>query len=141
VVCFGTGELSETSEVSEMGVKTRTQQGYKYLIVWEKLVEIRKLVYDINRRFPKSEHRRVSQMNDAARSAKQNVQEGYFRSTAEFIRALTISQGSLGELVGDLEDCLEDGLISREEFDHLNELCNKTLYLLGKLIDSLRKKL
>lgn len=127
--------------MGEMSEKTRTKQGYKYLIVWKKLTEIRKSVYSITRRFPKGEHRRVSQMNDAARSAKQNVQEGYFRSTAEFIRALTISQGSLGELIGDLEDCLEDGLISREEFDHLNGLCNKALYLLGKLVDSLRKKL
>lgn len=80
-------------------------------------------------------------MNDAARSVKQNIQEGYFGSTAEFIRGLGISQGSLGELTGDLEDCLEDGLISQEEFEELNELSGKTAYLIGKLVDSLKEKL
>lgn len=79
-------------------------------------------------------------MNDAARSVKQNIQEGYPKSTLEFIHALTVSQGSLQELHGDFEDCLEDGLITQEEFSQADELCGKTDYLLSKLIESLRRK-
>ena len=57
----------------------RNKQGYKKLVVWNNAKILRKGVYDITKRFPKSEMRRVSQMNDAARSVKQNIQEGYNR--------------------------------------------------------------
>lgn len=81
-------------------------------------------------------------MRDAARSVKQNIQEGYKRaSTKEYIQALSISQGSLGELVGDIQDCLDDDLITEEEFKKLDELCGKTDYLFNRLIESLRRKI
>lgn len=115
--------------------------GYKYLIVWRNASELRKRVYDITKVFPAREMRRVSQMSDAARSVKQNIQEGHPKSTAEFIRFLGFSQGSLAELSGDLEDCFEDGLISELEFSELNELVGKTGYLLERLVQSLEKKL
>lgn len=84
--------------------------------------------------------RRVSQMRDAARSVKQNIQEGYCRSSiGEYIRFLEISQGSLGELSGDIDDCFEDKLIKKKEFEVFEELCGKTAYLLKRLIQSLRK--
>ena len=42
--------------------------------------------------------------------------------------------------MGDVEDSLDDGLITIKEFKELNELCGKTNYLLIRLIQSLRKK-
>lgn len=81
-------------------------------------------------------------MRDAARSIKQNIQEGYKRaSTGEYVQFLTISQGSLGEVAGDIQDCLDDGLITEEEFKKLDELCGKTDYLFDRLIESLRRKI
>lgn len=115
-------------------------EGYRKLIVWQNLYALRRMVYEITKRFPKSEMRRVSQMNDAARSSKQNVQEGYGRSLAEYIRYLVISKGSLNELSGDLEDCFDDKLITAPEYDKLKELCGKTNYLEMRLIQSLRNK-
>jgi len=51
-------------------------------------------------------------MNDAARSAKQNIQEGYKQgSLGEYINYLNISCGSWSELRGDIE-LFEDGLIT-----------------------------
>lgn len=79
-------------------------------------------------------------MNDAARSAKQNIQEGYFYTTRGFVRSLATSQGSVAELEGDVEDCFDDGLITKEEMDELTELCGKLDYLLDRLIASLRRK-
>ena len=79
-------------------------------------------------------------MRDAARSIKQNIQEGYGKSLGEYIHSLGISQGSLRELSGDIDDCFEDGLITKEEFAKLKELCGKTDYLFMRLIQSLRKK-
>ena len=117
------------------------KQGYKNLIVWQNVATLRRLVYKTTKEFPAKEFRRVSQMNDAARSVKQNIQEGYKRrSIGEYIYFLGIAQSSLGELAGDIDDCLEDGLISQQEFNLLNELCVKTDYLFNKLIRSLYKK-
>ena len=85
--------------------------------------------------------RRVSQMNDAARSTKQNIQEGYKRkSLGEYIHSLTIAQGSLGELMGDVDDCYDDGLINKTELDELEEIMGKTDYLFKRLIQALERK-
>ena len=71
------------------------KEGYKKLIVWRNAKTLRAMVYQITTSFPKSELRRVSQMRDAARSVKQNIQEGYQRqSLAEYIRGLEISKAS-----------------------------------------------
>lgn len=123
----------------DRGTATK-EYGYKKLVVWWNAQQLRALVWRMTIRFPKSEMRRVSQMRDAARSVKQNIQEGYRRSLGQYIQFLVISDASLAELSGDIEDCSEDGLISQEEFSLLNELCAKTHYLFTRLIASLRKK-
>ena len=114
--------------------------GYKKLIVWQNAYKLRRLIYEITKRFPASELRRVSQMRDAARSVKQNIQEGYSRTLGLYINYLEISKGSLKELSGDIEDCFDDGLIKEDEFKKLDELCGKTDYLFMRLIQSLRRK-
>jgi four helix bundle protein len=117
-------------------------EGYKALIVWKNCCELRKKVYDITRKFPKSEYRRVSQMNDAARSTKQNLQEGYKSSLPKYINYVrNICRPSLSELHGDIEDCFEDKLISKEEFEELDGLSKRTDYLFVRLIAGLAKKL
>ena len=115
--------------------------GYEKLMVWRNAAELRKLIYDITVRFPKNEYRRVSQMRDSARSVKQNIQEGYKRyCLGDYIRFLTIARGSLGELQGDVHDCLEDKLIDSSEFQRLDRLCGTTDYLFRKLIGALIRK-
>src|SRR3989338_3087439 len=87
------------------------KEGYKKLVVWKNAKELRALVHRLTGEFPKLEVRRISQMRDAARSVKQNIQEGYQRRTrGEYLRGLEIAKGSLAELQGDVEDCLEDGV-------------------------------
>jgi len=80
-------------------------------------------------------------MNDAARSVKQNIQEGYKReSLGDYIRSLSIAKGSLGELMGDVQDCYDDELIAKSEYDSAKEMLGKTDYLLMRLIQALRRK-
>ena len=86
-----------------------SKEGYRKLVVWQNFYKLRRLVYEITRKFAKSEMRRVSQMRDAARSVKQNIQEGYGKTLGEYIHSLGISQGSLRELSGDIEDSYDDG--------------------------------
>ncbi len=83
--------------------------GFQKLIVWQNTYQLRILIYKITARFPKNEYRRVSQMRDAARSVKQNIQEGYKRgSRPQYVQSLRISRGSLSELEGDIRDCFDD---------------------------------
>ena len=117
------------------------KEGYKKLVVWRNSKTLRAMVYQITASFPKSELRRVSQMRDAARSVKQNIQEGYQRhSLAEYIRGLDISKASLAELQGDIEDCREDGVVTEQVFTEAFDLCKRTDYLFMRLLQSLRQK-
>lgn len=103
---------------------------YEKLKFCQDICEIRKFVYKITNRFEKSHIRLVSQMRDAARSAKQNIREGYTKGTlGEFKHSIRISQGSLEELWGDIEDCLEDRLISNEEFKTFETLHRSASYM------------
>jgi len=82
--------------------------------------------------------RLVAQMRDSARSAKQNIREGYRRDTAgEFGRSIKISAGSLGELEGDIDDCFEDSLITKEEYKKFKDLFGQTNYQIDRYLDSL----
>lgn len=115
--------------------------GYEKLIVWQNSYKLRILIYNISSSFPKIEYRRITQMRDAARPVKQNIQEGYKRcSTLEYMRFLNIAQSSLAELKGDVRDCSDDGLIGQEEFRNLDSLICKTDYLFNRLIKALKQK-
>src|SRR3972149_10654050 len=129
-------QRDEKDDTGERG--SNRGQGYKNLIVWKNAQNLRKIIYDISKRFPKSEYRRVSQMRDAARSIKQNIQEGYKRrSIREYMQSLSVAQGSLSELRGDIDDCYEDKLISYTEFNLTTDISAKTDYLFNRLIASL----
>lgn len=116
------------------------QAAYEKLKFYQNICQVRRLIYKIVQRFPKTHVRLVSQMNDAARSAKQNIREGYRKDTVgEFSHSIKISAGSLGELEGDVDDCFEDGLITKEEYDTLKDLFGKTNYQIDHYLDSLNK--
>lgn len=128
-------------ETKKLHMNKDENYGYRKLIIWKNAREIRQRVYVIARKFPKAEMRRVSQMNDAARSVKQNIQEGYFKSTKGYRQSLVISRGSINELRGDLDDCFEDGLISEKEHKKLDARVAQTDYLITKVINGLGAKI
>src|SRR5690606_11153731 len=110
---------------------------YEKLIVYKQICELRRLVYKHTEPFARSEPRRVSQMRDSIRSAKQNIKEGYQRESIRiFINSCKISYGSLEELIGDIEDCLEDKLFDQNTYDLLYKLAKRTHYLLNNYINS-----
>jgi four helix bundle protein len=113
---------------------------YEQLKFYQDICDIRRTVYKITEKFAKVHLRLVSQMKDAARSAKQNVREGYKKGTVgEFIHSINISRASLEELKGDIEDCYEDNLIAQEEFKNLSDLIRSADYLSLRYIQSLYK--
>jgi len=116
------------------------EAAYEKLKFYQDICDIRWLIYRITERFRKTHLRLVSQMRDSSRSAKQNIREGYKRGTiGEFIHSINISLGSLEELSGDVEDCLEDGLIKKEEFERLAKLFRSANYMAGRYLESLYK--
>jgi four helix bundle protein len=116
------------------------EPGYKKLIVWHNAYNLRRIIYDVTKQFPKTEMRRINHMRDSSRSIKQNIQEGYRKTLPGYINYLNISQGSLSELRGDIEDCFDDGLINKDTFLKIDELLGKTEYLFKRLIQSLVRK-
>ena len=113
-------------------------QAYEKLKFYQNICEIRRLIYRITERFIRSHIRLVSQMRDAARSAKQNIREGYSKDTVgEFSHSIKISRGSLDELEGDVDDCNEDKLITKEEYTYLKNLFRQTKYQIDRYLDSL----
>lgn len=83
-----------------------TQAGYKYL----KSYQLSLLIYDLTVEFCKRwvfSLRTRSQMEQASRSGKQNIAEGYLeKSLKGYIYLLGIAYASLGELLEDYEDFL-----------------------------------
>ena len=74
-------------------------QSYRDLIVWQKAMELVKLVYDLTKKFPKEELFGLTlQIRKAVVSVPSNIAEGQGRnSTRDFLRHLSIAYGSLME--------------------------------------------
>lgn len=116
------------------------EPAYQRLQFYKNICEIRRLIYRLTEKFQKTHIRLISQMRDAARSAKQNIREGYSKDTVgEFAHSIIISRGSMSELEGDLDDCHEDGLVEEHDYASLNELISRTKYQIDRYIDSLYK--
>lgn len=115
-------------------------RAYKNLEFYKNICEIRRLVNKVTKSFQKTQVRLISQMNDAARSAKQNIREGYAKdSVGEFAHSIKISRGSLEELGGDIDDCLEDGLITKADHDEITVLIRRACFQMDRYIDALYK--
>ena len=90
-------------------------EGYKYLVPWSNAVLLRFFVRRFTESLPKSEYRRKSQVDDAARSVVRNIEEGFKRTTTgEYLQFVGYSQGSLEEVRGDIRELAEDKFLRSE---------------------------
>src|SRR5438132_13628782 len=80
-------------------MKTNTRS-YKDVIVWQKGIDLAKLVYQLTKRFPSEEKFGIiAQRRRPAVSAQSNIAEGQARhTTGEFIQFLSHAEGSVAEL-------------------------------------------
>jgi four helix bundle protein len=117
-------------------------KNYKDLKVWQKSYELCLEIYRITAKFPKEEiYGLTSQIRRSAVSILSNIAEGYGRkTTADYIRMLYISYGSVCELetqillAGDLD------LIEKGELGTLKEDIAEIERMLKALIKSLENK-
>ncbi len=118
-------------------------QHYRQLIVWQKAMELVKLVYDLTTKFPKEElFGLTGQMRRAAVAIPSNIAEGQGRnSTKDFLRFISIAYGSLLELE---TQTLISGMLKYLTSDEINlllENCAEVGRLANGLKSSLEKKL
>ena len=81
-------------------MNTNTTRSYKDLVVWQKGIQLARLVCGLTRAFPSEEKFGiVAQMRQAAVSIPSNVAEGQARhTTGEFNQFISHAEGSLAEL-------------------------------------------
>jgi len=111
------------------------------LDVWKAGMEITKDIYKVTEIFPKSElFGLTSQMRRAAVSIPSNIAEGngrYYRK--EYLQFLHISQGSLLELMTQIELSKELGFLQQNDFFRLYNKAVSLNKMLKSLIRGLRK--
>src|SRR5258708_36765883 len=92
-------------------------QSYKDLNVWQKGIELAKLIYTLTGRFPAEEKfGLVSQMRRAAVSIPSNIAEGQARhTTGEFIQFISHAEGSLAEVDTQLFLAVELDFIKQDQ--------------------------
>src|SRR3954464_121356 len=114
-------------------------KSYKDLIVWQKGIEIAKLVYRVTARFPSEEKfGLVSQMRRAAVSIPSNIAEGQARhTTGEFIQFISHAKGSTAELETQLILSVELEFVVKEQ------TTNEFILLddIRRMLNGLRRKL
>jgi len=108
-------------------------QSYKDLVVWQKGIELAKLIYKVTAQFPGEERfGLVSQMRRAAVSIPSNIAEGQARhTTGEFIQFISHGEGSVAELetqiilAVELEFCAKNAVLSTcELLDEIRRMLN-----------------
>ena len=112
---------------------------YKELLVWQKGMNLAKLVYKLTMRFPAEErYGLTSQMRRAAVSVPSNIAERQARrSTNEFVQFLSVAEGSLAELDTQLSLSVELGFASQSDVN----ASLKEIDELQKMLVALKRKL
>jgi four helix bundle protein len=110
------------------------------LIVWQKSIELVKLVYRLTADFPKEElYGLTSQMRRAAVSIPANIAEGKGRShKKEYVQFLYTARGSTYELSTLIVVAKEVGLLTAENAREGNEDIVEILAMLNGLISAIK---
>ena len=112
---------------------------HKDLIVWQKGIQLCKVVYGATEKFPKEEiYGITSQMRRAAVSIPSNIAEGRSRNTTkDFLHFLSIALGSASELETQIEIAKELSFLSERKYIEisglLTEVSKMTMGLMKKL--------
>jgi four helix bundle protein len=111
---------------------------YRDLVVWQKGIELAKVVYSLTQKFPPAEKFGLtSQMRRAAVSIPSNIAEGNARqSRRDYVHYLIVARGSLAELDTQLVIARELKMIS--DTDPLRAQIQEMARMLQSLIRRLR---
>jgi len=118
---------------------TETVRNYRELKVWQKGIQLVKMVYILTRKFPKYEtYGLSSQMQRSAVSVPSNTAEGQARQhTGEFRQFLHIALGSAAELDTQLVVAVELGYATQDEAQSIFDLILEIRKMSYALINAL----
>lgn len=113
-----------------------TVRAYYDLDVWKKAMDLVISIYEVSASFPREEiFGLTSQLRRSAVSVPSNVAEGHSRkSTAEFLRHISIAQGSLGELETQLLICERLGYLKSTRREELAQVSAE----IGRMLSGLQ---
>lgn len=119
------------------------EKSHKRLEVWQKSLQLTKVVYELTRMLPADEkYGIITQMRRAAISIPSNIAEGAARQTnKDAIKFFIIARGSLSELDTQLELTRILSLISKEDFQTIQEQIDIVDSLLSGLVRYRRSKI
>lgn len=105
-------EIAQPEKIKQETRNWNDPKGYQYLALWQNAALLRLLIRKFTSTLPFSEKRLKAQLDDAARSFKRNIEEGWKRpTTSEYLQFLGYSQASLEEIKGDIRDSKSDGFL------------------------------
>ena len=117
-------------------------EDYRDLVVWQKSMELVKIVYALSKQLPKEETFALSnQLRRAVISIPSNIAEGYGRnSTQDYLRFLNIEKKKKNEVETQLQICLLLEYMNQEEIAPGLALCKEVSKMLNALIHSISYK-
>ena len=116
--------------------------GHRKMVVWQNLDKIEIIVRkEIMKTIPKNEYALRDQIDRACSSCVANFIEGYYSgSIKEYIRFLGYSKRSMAELQDWIRRAYYKAFIEEAFYQEFDDLAIRTMYLLNRLISSLRLK-
>ena len=117
-------------------------QKYQQLTVWQKGMQLVKLIYLVTNTLPREELYGLSnQMRRAVISIPSNIAEGFGRyNTKEYLHFLRIARGSCYEVETQLQICTQINYLTEEETSAPLQLCNEINRMLNAMLTKLSKK-
>jgi four helix bundle protein len=123
----------------ELGCEMPIIRGYRDLVAWQKAMDLVDGVFELAAEIQRPElFALVDQMRRAAISVPANIAEGHGRrSRGEYIRFVTIANGSLPELETHLLIAARRTAVPREKVDALLPLADEV----GRIMTGLHRRL
>jgi len=127
--------------MKEYTEKKNKNRGYLKLDVWQKAMELSKLIWKTVYLEAKIDFKLRAQIADSSQSVSSNIAEGYSRrSIHEYIQFLYISLASLSETLTRAIGLKVTGQISEPQFQQIDAVHYEVENKLLRLIESLEKK-
>lgn len=117
-------------------------KGHKDLIVWQKSMELTRIIYTLTKRFPQGEiFGLTNQIRRAVVSIPSNIAEGFGRnSDKQFIHFLKIAKGSAAELETQLLISRDLSYLTAKDAKSTLALYDEIARMLGALIRNIEKR-
>lgn len=114
---------------------------FEEMKVWQDARMLTKSIYDLTQSKPfSSDFGLRDQTQRASVSVMSNIAEGYERdSNREFVKFLSYSKGSIGEVRSLLYVALDNGYIDQKKFDAVYAQCENIAQQLSNFMKYLRK--